>query len=217
MRSRWPTRVVGSRDELCAKGADQIHVRDVSDDQGCARSLTMCPENRVWRVMIGRLIPPLLILPGTVLVLVPALIIWLTHGTGREVQLVGFDDLRFWLALLLTCAGLAPAIRTCQLFATVGKGTPAPWDPPQKLVVQGPYRYLRNPMITSVLLLRAAEVLFLGSRALAGWLLVVFLANAVYFPLVEEKALERRFGDQYRLYKANVPRWIPRIRPWRQP
>jgi protein-S-isoprenylcysteine O-methyltransferase Ste14 len=167
--------------------------------------------------MIRRLAPPLLILPGTVLVLVPALIIWLTHDAGREVQLAGFDDPRFWLALLLTCAGLVLAIRTCRLFVTVGKGTPAPWDPPQKLVVEGPYRYLRNPMITSVLFLLAAEALFFGSRALAGWLLVFFLANAVYFPLVEEKALERRFGDPYRLYKANVPRWIPRISPWRQP
>ena len=72
-------------------------------------------------------------------------------------------------------------------------------------------------MITSVLLLLAAEALFFASWALAAWLLVAFLANAVYFPLVEEKALERRFGDQYRLYKASVPRWIPRIRPWRQP
>ena len=167
--------------------------------------------------MIRRLVPPLLILPGTVLVVVWALIIWLTHGTGWEAQLRGFDDLRFWLAVLLTCAGLLLAIRTCQLFVTVGKGTPAPWDPPQTLVVQGPYRYVRNPMITSVLLLLAAEALFFASWALAAWLLVAFVANAVYFPLVEEKALERRFGDQYRVYKANVPRWIPRIHPWRQP
>jgi protein-S-isoprenylcysteine O-methyltransferase Ste14 len=46
---------------------------------------------------------------------------------------------------------------------------------------------------------------------------VFFLANAIYFPLVEEKALESRFGDQYRVYKASVPRWIPRLRPWHQP
>lgn len=135
--------------------------------------------------MIRRLVPPLLILPGTVLVVVPALIIWLTHGRWVA-QLVGFDDLRFWFAVLLTCAGLLLAIRTCQLFVAVGKGTPAPWDPPETLVVQGPYRYVRNPMITSVLFLLAAEALFLASWVLAGWLLVVFLANAVYFPLVEE-------------------------------
>jgi hypothetical protein len=94
--------------------------------------------------MIRRLVPPLLILPGTVLVLVPASIIWLTHGRW-EAQLVGFDDLRFWLAVLLTFAGLLLAIRTCQLFVTVGKGTPAPWDPPQKLVVQGPLSVCPQP------------------------------------------------------------------------
>ena len=57
---------------------------------------------------------------------VPALIIGLTHDTRWEARLVGFDDLRFWLAVWLACAGLLLAIRTCQLFATVGKGTPAP-------------------------------------------------------------------------------------------
>ena len=60
------------------------------------------------------------------------------------------------------------------------------------------------------------EAVLLRSWALASWLLIFFLANAVYFPLSEEKSLERRFGDQYRMYKSSVPRWIPRLRPWRQ-
>jgi protein-S-isoprenylcysteine O-methyltransferase Ste14 len=59
-------------------------------------------------------------------------------------------------------------------------------------------------MITSVLLMLAGEAVFLGSWALAAWLLVFFLANAIYFPLSEEKALERRFGDQYPVYKASL-------------
>jgi protein-S-isoprenylcysteine O-methyltransferase Ste14 len=45
---------------------------------------------------------------------------------------------------------------------------------------------------------------------------VFFIGNAIYFPLIEEKGLEKRFGDEYRDYKANVPRWIPRLRAWRQ-
>ena len=96
----------------------------------------------------------------------------------------------------------------------VGAGTPAPWAPPQRLVVRGPYRHVRNPMIASVLLMLGAESLFFGSWHLVGWLLVFFLGNAIYFPLVEERALERRFGNDYRLYKANVPRWIPSWRSW---
>ena len=63
----------------------------------------------------------------------------------------------------------------------------------------------------------AGEAVFFRSWALAAWLLVFFLANAIYFPLSEEKNLERRFGAQYRVYKSNVPRWLPRLRPWHQP
>jgi len=167
--------------------------------------------------MTSRLVRAILILPGTVLVLVPTLIIWLTRGTAVGAELPRIDDPLAWAGALLFGLGLLFAIWTCRLFVTVGEGTPAPWDPPRKLVVRGPYRHVRNPMITSVLLMLAGEAAFLSSWALAGWLLVFFAANALYFPLSEEKALERRFGDQYRRYKANVPRWIPRLRPGRQP
>jgi protein-S-isoprenylcysteine O-methyltransferase Ste14 len=167
--------------------------------------------------MISRLVRAILILPGTVLVAVPALLLWLTRGSALGGRPAGIDDPRSWIGVLLFGTGLAFAIWTCRLFMTVGQGTPAPWDPPRKLVVRGPYRHVRNPMITSVLLMLAGEAVFFGSWALAGWLSVFFLANAVYFPLSEEKALASRFGDQYRVYKANVPRWIPRLRPWRQP
>jgi protein-S-isoprenylcysteine O-methyltransferase Ste14 len=165
--------------------------------------------------MISRLVRTILILPGTVLVVAPSLIIWLTRDSAFAAQPAGVADLRFWIGVLLFCVGLAFASWTCHLFVTVGEGTPAPWDPPQKLVVRGPYQHVRNPMITSVLLMLAGEAVFLQFWVLSGWLLVFFLANAIYFPLSEEKGLERRFGDQYRLYKANVPRWIPRLRPWR--
>ncbi len=61
----------------------------------------------------------------------------------------------------------------------------------------------------------AGEALLYQSWPLAAWGLLFFAANAAYFPLSEEKGLERRFGGDYRTYKANVPRWFPRIRPWR--
>lgn len=69
-------------------------------------------------------------------------------------------------------------------------------------------------MITSVLLMLGAESLLLGSWHLAGWMSVFFLLNTLYFSLVEEPDLEQRFGDSYRRFKANVPRWIPSCRPW---
>lgn len=166
--------------------------------------------------MIARLAKAVLVLPGTVLVLVPALIIWSTRDTALEAQPAALDEVRFWLAVIAGGAGLLLAIWTTRLFVTAGEGTPAPWDPPQRLVVLGPYRHVRNPMITAVLLILAGEALLLGSWALLGWLVVFFAANALYFPLHEEKALEARFGEAYRRYKANVPRWLPRLSPWHE-
>ena len=100
------------------------------------------------------------------------------------------------------------------LFARVGRGTLAPWDPTKHLVVVGPYRFVRNPMISAVLIILMGESLLLGSRVLALWAIGFFIINALYFRLLEEPGLEQRFGDEYRRYKAAVPRWIPRAKPW---
>jgi protein-S-isoprenylcysteine O-methyltransferase Ste14 len=156
------------------------------------------------------------ILPGTALVYVPALLLWATGGLGAGAVLATPSRPGFWLAAALGAAGLVLAVWTVTLFARFGAGTPAPWDPPGKLVVRGPYRHVRNPMITGVLAMLAAEALVFRSWPLAAWLAVFFAANAIYFPLSEEPGLARRFGADYALYKANVPRWLPRLTPWRQ-
>jgi protein-S-isoprenylcysteine O-methyltransferase Ste14 len=96
------------------------------------------------------------------------------------------------------------------LFARVGRGTLAPWDPTRSLVAQGPYRYVRNPMITSVALVLLGEAVYLGSRVIASWLIAFVVINHVYFVLSEEPGLERRFGSDYRAYRNRVPRWLPR-------
>ena len=69
--------------------------------------------------------------------------------------------------------------------------------------------------ITSVLLMLFAEAALLQSLPIALWMLVFFIAHAIYFPLSEEKGLKKRFGDDYREYCAHVPRWIPKLRPWK--
>jgi len=69
-------------------------------------------------------------------------------------------------------------------------------------------------MIIGALLMIVSEALILRSVLLALWAVVFFAGNAVYFPLSEEKRLEARFGDSYLAYKANVPRWIPRVSGW---
>lgn len=159
----------------------------------------------------------IIILPGTALVFVPGLILYFTRNTVLGPDLRSSAELLFWVAVLSIAAGIALSVWTALLFLRVGQGTPAPWEPPQKLVVRGPYRFVRNPMITGVLLILLGEAVLFGSWPVAVWMLVFFTANAMYFPLVEEKGLQKRFGDEYEAYKANVPRWIPRLKPWNRP
>jgi len=164
--------------------------------------------------MNWRLLKTLIALPGMALVLVPAIILAVADGTRFSYDLAAPDQFLFWLALLPAGAGLGLAVWTVKLFTTFGEGTPAPWDPPQKLVIRGPYRHVRNPMITGAVLMLLAETMMFKSWPLALWLVVFFIGNAIYFPLIEEQGLEKRFGDDYRIYKAHVPRWIPRRKPW---
>ncbi len=164
--------------------------------------------------MKWRLVRALLLLPGMGLLVIPGILLWLTSGTAWAWAWAAPDHAQFWAALLVGGLGLFFFVWTIGLFAREGHGTPAPWDPPAKLVLRGPYRHVRNPMIASVLLLLLAETLALQSWALASWLVFFFTVNAIYFPLVEEPELERRFGEDYRIYKVHVPRWIPRPRPW---
>jgi protein-S-isoprenylcysteine O-methyltransferase Ste14 len=84
----------------------------------------------------------------------------------------------------------------------------------RNFVVAGPYRHMRNPMIAGVLLVLLAEAAAFRSWPLLGWAAVFLALNTAYFILSEEPGLERRFGDAYRRYKAAVPRWTPRRRPY---
>jgi len=69
-------------------------------------------------------------------------------------------------------------------------------------------------MISGVVLLLLAESLWFQSRPIALWMMIFVIANMIYFPLFEEKGLEKRFGEDYHRYKTHVPRWIPRLQPW---
>ncbi len=157
----------------------------------------------------------ILILPANALVTIPGLILWLTAGAGPSWRLAPPDSPWFWAALVLMAGGLVLMGRTMALFSRRGHGTPAPWDPPQKLVVAGVYQHVRNPMIGGVITFLFAEALMCGSLALLTWALIFTLANVIYIPNFEEPGLAKRFGEDYRRYRANVPRWGPRLTPWR--
>jgi protein-S-isoprenylcysteine O-methyltransferase Ste14 len=163
------------------------------------------------------LLRAVLILPGNVLAVVPALLLWLSGW--RPAAWAASPPALGALALAAALAGLGLAlmVRTVGLFLRRGKGTPAPWNPPRRLVVEGVYRRVRNPMITGVICVLLAEALLFRSLPLALWAAVFVAANTIYIPVFEEPGLERRFGAAYRTYKANVPRWIPRLRPWEGP
>jgi len=144
------------------------------------------------------------LLPGTLAIALPALLVWLGGANVEPVTAV--------LGAVLVAIGVALVVWTVTLFGKVGHGTLAPWDPASALVVQGPYRYVRNPMITGVAAILAGEALFFRSWAIAIALAVFVLVNAIYFPLFEEPGLRRRFGAEYEEYCARVPRWLPRVR-----
>jgi protein-S-isoprenylcysteine O-methyltransferase Ste14 len=163
------------------------------------------------------LVKAIIVLPGTVLVLIPAMVVLASIGWCLPIDLAGPNQARFWISLLIAAAGFLLSGWSAALFMKFGRGTPAPWKAPQQLVIRGPYRHVRNPMITGVLLILLAEAFWLGSWPIAVWMLVFFVGNAIYFPLVEEKGLEKRFGSQYLAYKSRVPRWVPRLGSGKQP
>ena len=116
--------------------------------------------------------------------------------------------------VLLIAFGLGLFASSLRRFATEGEGTLAPWDPPRRLVLRGPYRYVRNPMISGVLFVLFGEALLLLSRPHLVWALIFLGMNFLLIPLFEEPDLRRRFGDSYVDYCRHVPRLFPRLRPW---
>jgi protein-S-isoprenylcysteine O-methyltransferase Ste14 len=154
------------------------------------------------------------LLPGLGVVGIPVLVLALTDfeiGWGLDGAL---RVLPILAGAIMIGAGLSLMYRTIALFAREGEGTLAPWDPTRKLVVRGPYRFVRNPMIVGVLAVVLGEAALFGSPALAIWAALFFAVNAVWFPLVEEPGLAQRFGQDYEAYRRHVPRWLPRRTPW---
>jgi protein-S-isoprenylcysteine O-methyltransferase Ste14 len=153
-------------------------------------------------------------LPLTMTVVVP---LWIARSQGVRVTAptTSIGLLLMLAGVVCLGVGLALFVTSLRWFATVGRGTLAPWDPPRRLVVSGPYRSVRNPMISGVLFVVFGAALVMRSAPHAVWALTFLAINLVYIPLWEEPELERRFGDAYRRYRQHVPRFVPRRRPWR--
>jgi protein-S-isoprenylcysteine O-methyltransferase Ste14 len=152
-------------------------------------------------------------LPFVVAVLIP---IWLARRSNVTPALgsTAPQALAQIAGVCLLTIGLALFVSSLRRFARDGRGTLAPWDPPRRLVVSGPYRYVRNPMISGVMLVLFGEALILLSRPHGSWTMTFLVVNAIYIPLLEEPQLAQRFGASYAEYRAHVPRLFPRLRPW---
>lgn len=147
--------------------------------------------------------------PGTVVGLVPwAITGWsVDHSWPVTVRLVG---------AFLVLVGLVPLVLAFARFARAG-GTPAPVAPTEHLVVSGPNRWVRNPMYVGVVTMIAGQALLLGRASLLVYALVVWATTAAFVRWYEEPTLAAAHGAEYAAYRAAVPAWLPRLRPWDPP
>jgi protein-S-isoprenylcysteine O-methyltransferase Ste14 len=144
------------------------------------------------------------VLPGTVAAIIPHLLVEsslrapVSLGTWR------------WLGIAPLAAGIGIYASTAWFFAVHGRGTPAPWDPPRRLVHSGPYGWVRNPMYLGVLLCVLGQALLRESAGLFAYLVLLFAAFHVRVLVYEEPVLRRTFGAAFSSYTRRVPRWLPR-------
>jgi protein-S-isoprenylcysteine O-methyltransferase Ste14 len=144
-----------------------------------------------------------LVVPGTVLVLIPAALV-----AGRVGPRLDLGRWR-WIGLAPVAAGAAVVLRCFADFVRRGRGTPAPYDPPRELVVAGLYRHTRNPQYLGVLALVSGEALLTGAPVLLPYAAALALGYHLFVTCHEEPTLRRLFGDAYVRYCAAVPRWLP--------
>jgi protein-S-isoprenylcysteine O-methyltransferase Ste14 len=150
------------------------------------------------RSLLARSIAAFVVLPGTMAFAIPILIgATVGRPTGSAV-----------IALIFLVCGTSSLLWCVREFYSVGRGTLAPWSPPQRLVTTGPYRFSRNPMYVSVCTILVGWCALWGSRTLIVYTAVVACAIYVRVLLVEERSAARSFGAEWAAYRSRVPRWL---------
>jgi protein-S-isoprenylcysteine O-methyltransferase Ste14 len=147
--------------------------------------------------------------PATVAGLVPW---WITHW--KNAAAFGNVPAVRILGVILILTGIPILLNSFARFAIQGLGTPAPVFPTRHLVAQGLYRYVRNPMYVALMLVVLGQALLFGSVALLEYGAILWFGFHAFVLAYEEPKLRATFGGEYRTFCANVPRWIPRLRPW---
>jgi protein-S-isoprenylcysteine O-methyltransferase Ste14 len=151
-----------------------------------------------------------LLAPGVVVGLIPWL---LTEGWQAREPVPYWASMRVLGAVLLV-AGLIALVWAFVRFVVEGFGTPAPVAAPERLVIGGVYRYVRNPMYVAVLAAIVGQALLLGQLGLLLYAVAAWVVVAAFVRFYEEPTLTRRFGADYEDYRRAVPAWWPRLRPW---
>jgi protein-S-isoprenylcysteine O-methyltransferase Ste14 len=146
----------------------------------------------------------LILVPGAGVILIPR---WLLRSDWNRSFDIGALNLT---GLPLIALGAAALLWCFWDFATFGKGTPAPIDPPKVFVSRGLYRFVRNPMYVAIALILTGEALFFESWTLFVLAASVWLIQHLFVLLYEEPALKRKFGAEYEAYLKTVPRWVPK-------
>jgi protein-S-isoprenylcysteine O-methyltransferase Ste14 len=152
----------------------------------------------------------LLIAPGSVAGLAP----WALSQWQMNRPFFGIGALR-WVGAALIVTGAATVLDSFARFALEGLGTPAPVYPTNRLIISGLYRNVRNPMYLGVIVLILGQALVLGDSLVAVYGAVVWLGFDLFVRAYEEPKLQRRYGPEFARYRAHVPRWLPRVAPWR--
>lgn len=173
----------------------------------CVQAMAEPVHRTVLAAAVGAIVFVLLV-PGTALVLVP----YLLTGWRLGPPLLGWSATR-WVGAVLLVLALPIWVMFNLRFVVEGRGTPAPLAPPERLVVGGPFRWVRNPGYAAGIALLVGQALLFGSPVLVVYTAVLAVGFHVFIVLYEEPTLRRRFGAEYEAYCRAVPRWIPRLRP----
>jgi protein-S-isoprenylcysteine O-methyltransferase Ste14 len=173
---------------------------------------------RIFSLRIGHAMSKAIAVFGSALffVIAPlalaAVVPWWITGWQFQPAFLGAERV---LGGVLIIAGVPGLVDSFARFALEGLGTPAPVAPTQKLIVTGLYRYVRNPMYIAVVAVILGQALLFGDERLLSYGALFWLACHVFVVTYEEPTLRRTFGLEYEAFRANVPRWIPRLTPWR--
>ena len=120
-----------------------------------------------------------------------------------------------FIGLVPTTLGLVILIGFIWGFIVAGTGTPVLYDMPEEMIIRGSYRFVRNPMYVGGCLLVLGQAILFKSLGFLLYFVVLFLAFHLLVVFVEERMLKEKFGQSYHQYCKSVPRWIPRLRPFR--